>query len=231
MPPVTPRTIRRPASTACVSRRRARPASAAAAASASAISSGDGPSTATILSAAISSKAIDSGLRATEVTCGGTMVPRPSPSWPKYELIWRARVAPRVTRRNFESDPARGAPRSAGSSSCRAARPWVSRSRGGTKNSTITRRNRRDRERHALPGSPISGVRASSMIVADLGDGPVEVVVDDGDGPEAAAEVPLGERLVEPLADLARRGRPARGGGAPARPRSGASTKISSASG
>ena len=37
----------------------------------------------TILSAAISSKAIDSGLRATEVTCGGTMAPRPSPSWPK----------------------------------------------------------------------------------------------------------------------------------------------------
>ena len=32
-------------------------------------------STATILSAAISSKAIDSGLRATEVTWGGTMVP------------------------------------------------------------------------------------------------------------------------------------------------------------
>ena len=36
-----------------------------------------------ILSAAISSKAIDSGLRATEVTCGGTMAPRPSPRWLK----------------------------------------------------------------------------------------------------------------------------------------------------
>src|SRR4029450_11967235 len=38
----------------------------------------------TILSPAISSKAIDSGLRATDVTCGGTMAPRPSPSWLKY---------------------------------------------------------------------------------------------------------------------------------------------------
>ena len=35
---------------------------------------------ATILSAAISSNAIDSGLRATEVTCGGTLEPSPSPS-------------------------------------------------------------------------------------------------------------------------------------------------------
>ena len=38
--------------------------------------------------------------------------------------------------------------------------------------------------------------------LVELGDGAVEVVVDDGDGPEAAAEVTLGERLVEPLADL-----------------------------
>jgi hypothetical protein len=37
----------------------------------------------TILSLAISSKAIESGLRATEVTWGGTMAPRPSPSWLK----------------------------------------------------------------------------------------------------------------------------------------------------
>ena len=46
-------------------------------------SSTSGGSTGTILSAAISSKAIDRGLRATEVTCGGTMAPRPSPSCPK----------------------------------------------------------------------------------------------------------------------------------------------------
>jgi hypothetical protein len=39
--------------------------------------------TGTILSLEISSKAIDSGLRATDVTCGGTMAPRPSPSWLK----------------------------------------------------------------------------------------------------------------------------------------------------
>ena len=55
------------------------------------------------LPAAISSRAIESGLRATEVTCGGTMAPRPSPSWLKYELIWRPRLAARVTRVNFES--------------------------------------------------------------------------------------------------------------------------------
>ena len=36
-----------------------------------------------ILSAAISSKAIDRGLRAVEVTCGGIEEPRPSPNWPK----------------------------------------------------------------------------------------------------------------------------------------------------
>ena len=104
MPPVTPRTIRRPASMAVsVGVGRSAAASAAAAASASAISSVDGPSTATILSAEISSKAIESGLRATELTCGGTIVPSPSPSCPKYELIWRARRAPSVTRRNFDS--------------------------------------------------------------------------------------------------------------------------------
>ena len=34
-----------------------------------------------ILEAATSSSAIDSGLRDTDVTCGGTMRPRPSPSW------------------------------------------------------------------------------------------------------------------------------------------------------
>ena len=59
----------------------------------------------TILSLAISSKAIERGLRATEVTCGGTMAPRPSPSWLKYALIWRARIALRVTSENLE--PAR----------------------------------------------------------------------------------------------------------------------------
>ncbi len=37
--------------------------------------------TPTILSAAISSKAMDSGLRAEDVTCGGTTVPSPSTSW------------------------------------------------------------------------------------------------------------------------------------------------------
>ena len=36
-----------------------------------------------ILSAAISSRAMESGLRDTEVTCGGTMAPSPSPSWLK----------------------------------------------------------------------------------------------------------------------------------------------------
>ena len=56
-----------------------------------------------ILPAAISSSEIDSGLRDTDVTCGGTMVPRPSPSWLKYELICRPRMAARLTRVNFES--------------------------------------------------------------------------------------------------------------------------------
>ena len=65
--------------------------------------SGSGSSTRTILSAAISSKPMLSGLRATELTCGGTMWPRPSPSWLKYELIWRARRAASVTRLNLES--------------------------------------------------------------------------------------------------------------------------------
>src|SRR5205814_8205010 len=64
-------------------------------------------STGMILPAATASKAIDSGLRATDVTCGGMIAPRPSPSWPKYELIWRARLAPRVTRRNLESAASR----------------------------------------------------------------------------------------------------------------------------
>src|SRR5215216_6887007 len=43
------------------------------------------------------------GLRATDVTCGGTSVPRLSPRWLKYELICRARRAASVTRANFES--------------------------------------------------------------------------------------------------------------------------------
>src|SRR5436305_14575484 len=43
------------------------------------------------------------GLRATDVTCGGTSVPRLSPKWLKYELIWRARRAASVTRANFEA--------------------------------------------------------------------------------------------------------------------------------
>src|SRR5262249_29946417 len=34
-----------------------------------------------ILPTATSSRAIESGLRETEVTCGGTMRPRPSPNW------------------------------------------------------------------------------------------------------------------------------------------------------
>ena len=107
MPPVTPRTIRLPASIGREPARRGRLRSPVGvgrpSASAASALVGSAASTATILSAAISSKAIDSGLRATEVTCGGTIVPRPSPSWPKYELIWRARLAPSVTSRNFES--------------------------------------------------------------------------------------------------------------------------------
>src|SRR5579859_6216438 len=50
---------------------------------------------------------MDSGLRDTDVTWGGTMAPRPSPSWLKYELIWRARLAARVTRVNLESTRSR----------------------------------------------------------------------------------------------------------------------------
>ena len=34
-----------------------------------------------ILPTSISSSAIESGLRDTDVTCGGTILPRPSPSW------------------------------------------------------------------------------------------------------------------------------------------------------
>jgi hypothetical protein len=45
-------------------------------------STGSG-STPMILSAEISSNAIDSGLRAVEVTCGGIDEPMPSPSCPK----------------------------------------------------------------------------------------------------------------------------------------------------
>src|SRR5207248_9672643 len=56
-----------------------------------------------ILSAAISSRAMERGLRETDATCGGTMAPSPSPSWLKYELIWRPRLAARLTRVNFES--------------------------------------------------------------------------------------------------------------------------------
>ncbi len=37
----------------------------------------------TILSPAISSNAMESGLRATEVTWGGTIDPSPSPNWLK----------------------------------------------------------------------------------------------------------------------------------------------------
>ena len=44
--------------------------------------------------------------------------------------------------------------------------------------------------------------RQINSYFGQLGDGAVEIVVDDGDRPEAAAEVTLGERLVEPLADL-----------------------------
>jgi hypothetical protein len=49
----------------------------------SASSSASSRGTDTILAAAISSSAIDSGLRETDVTWGGTMAPRPSPSWLK----------------------------------------------------------------------------------------------------------------------------------------------------
>src|SRR5262245_39758079 len=47
------------------------------------------------------------GLRATDVTWGGTRVPRLSPRWLKYELICRARRAASVTRANFESTRSR----------------------------------------------------------------------------------------------------------------------------
>src|SRR2546425_7542466 len=46
---------------------------------------------------------MESGLRETEATCGGTIAPRPSPSWLKYELICRPRLADRLTSVNFES--------------------------------------------------------------------------------------------------------------------------------
>ena len=75
----------------------------------------------TILSLAISSNAIDSGLRATDVTCGGTMAPRPSPSWLKYALICRARLALSVTRENLVARSR--SPRSTGSSSCLGVMP------------------------------------------------------------------------------------------------------------
>src|SRR5205814_7782981 len=54
-----------------------------------------------ILSAAVSSRAMGRGLRETDATCGGTMAPSPSPSWLKYELICRPRLAARLTRVNF----------------------------------------------------------------------------------------------------------------------------------
>ena len=62
-----------------------------------------GASVLTILSTEISSKAMLNGLRAVDDTCGGTMWPRPSPSWLKYELMLRARRAASVTRLNLES--------------------------------------------------------------------------------------------------------------------------------
>src|ERR1700677_709634 len=46
---------------------------------------------------------MDSGLREIEVTCGGTIDPRPSPSWLKYELTSRPRLAARLTRVYLES--------------------------------------------------------------------------------------------------------------------------------
>jgi hypothetical protein len=42
-------------------------------------------------------------LREVELTCGGTIVPRPSPNWLKYELISRARRADNVTRPNLDA--------------------------------------------------------------------------------------------------------------------------------
>ena len=44
-------------------------------------STSSGSGTASILPTSISSSEIDSGLRDTEFTCGGTILPRPSPSW------------------------------------------------------------------------------------------------------------------------------------------------------
>ena len=90
MPPVTPRTMRFPAS---IGRRRsglglggsvavrARSASPSTASSVAGTSSGR--SAHLILSAAISWKPMLNGLRAAVGTCGGTMWPRPSPSWLK----------------------------------------------------------------------------------------------------------------------------------------------------
>ena len=46
-------------------------------------STSSGGSIASILPAANSSKAMESGLRDVEVTCGGMDAPRPSPNWPK----------------------------------------------------------------------------------------------------------------------------------------------------
>src|SRR6478735_7917647 len=119
MPPVTPRTMRLPASALDMRRlgsgnggqasesptgNPSPAASAIACASASGSNSGStGASVHTILCWAISSKPIESGLRDTDDTCGGIMCPRPSPSWLKYELMLRARRAARVTRENFES--------------------------------------------------------------------------------------------------------------------------------
>ena len=127
IPPVIPRTMRLPASadgaTALIGSQRRRGAQWSGAGSGddlavagsslgvdaawAASSASSGSSVRTILSAAISSKLMLSGLRAADGTCGGTMWPRPSPSWLKYELICRARRAANVTRLNFESTRSR----------------------------------------------------------------------------------------------------------------------------
>src|ERR1019366_1244140 len=46
---------------------------------------------------------MDKGLREIDVTCGGTIWPRPSPSWLKYELTSRPRLAARLTSVYLES--------------------------------------------------------------------------------------------------------------------------------
>src|ERR1017187_3680063 len=56
-----------------------------------------------ILPAAISSSEMDKGLREIDVTCGGTIEPRPSPSWLKYELTSRPRLAAKLTSVYLES--------------------------------------------------------------------------------------------------------------------------------